>query len=38
MQKNTLIQKDKEQIQQTVRMTYERIKIYGDYYVTIRRV
>ena len=27
--KNALLQKDKEQIQQTVRMTYERIKIYG---------
>lgn len=27
--KNDLLQKDKEQIQQTVRMTYERIKIYG---------
>ena len=26
--KNALLQKDKEQIQQTVRMTYERIKIY----------
>ena len=27
--KNALLQKDKEQIQQTVRMTYERINIYG---------
>ena len=27
--KNALLQKDKEQIQQTVRLTYERINIYG---------